>query len=197
MKAHRLPRSVHPDGWRDRQTDCLCPSLSRRGDRRLSLGPPSVPALPTQTALHSHGAQTAAHTRAGSADSACNAAHAHGWHGATARPPPPPSFPQLARRSCKVRVQKALPAHSIPGATSPLRELGLLGRRELLPGDMAVGKGTMGAMGQHPSQGDRHSPLQAPWDPQHHPTGAPTPPVPIDSHTIPLIPTKACTFLLC
>lgn len=112
-------------------------------------------------------------------------------------PPPPPSFPQLARRSCKVRVQKALPAHSIPGATSPLRELGLLGRRELLPGDMAVGKGTVGAMGQHPSQGDRHSPLQAPWDPQHHPTGAPTPPVPIDSHTIPLIPTKACTFLLC
>lgn len=115
-------------------------------------------------------------------------------HGTT---PPPPSFPQLARRSCKVRVQKALPAHSIPGATSPLRELGLLGRRELLPGDMAVGKGTVGAMGQHPSQGDRHSPLQAPWDPQHHPTGAPTPPVPIDSHTIPLIPTKACTFLLC
>lgn len=50
--------------------------------------------------------------------------------------------PQPAQPGRTVRVQKALLARGVPGATSPSGESGLLGSQGLLPGDAVAGKGT-------------------------------------------------------
>lgn len=212
MKALSIAVVSQPrraEGRTDRQTAPACTHRSPTAGETAGSAwapPRSVPALlPTQAALHSHGTQTASHTRAGSADSASDAAHAYGWH-STRSPLPLPSAPPQTRL---VQPQGA-GAEGIAGtrcplrATSPLSKPELLGGcwggrgKGLLPGDRVAGEGTVVPPSSTRLEADWHSLARASRDPQHRSTDPPLHPCPYrQPWRSPLIPAKARTFPLC